>query len=114
MEEVLDARKRAALSVILGDSEQRLGEIAGDGLDPVAGPPALAQRIELLLRLLAHKDVDVPLALEEALDEMTPDETGRSRHEVAHPVSPSAVWSGVGIYPVPGPSQRTRTVTRLE
>ena len=84
VEEVLDARQR--LAVLLGDAEQRLAEVADDGLDPVRGAPALDQLVELLARALADEHVDVALALEQPLDQMAADETGRAGHEVAHRV----------------------------
>jgi hypothetical protein len=114
VKEVLDPLER--LAVLLGDPEQRLGEVAGDGLDPVrAVSPALAQGFELLPRPLAHEDVDVPLALEQALDEMAADEPGRPRHEVAHPVFPlRALVRGGNLLRFGARPQRTRTLTRLE
>jgi len=119
VEEVVDALER--LAVLLGDAEVRLGEVAGDRPDAVGARAAvLAQPLELLLGPLPDQDVDVAVALEQALDEMAADESGRSRHEVAHPfVSPSAVSvRGAGIYldvSAPGPararSSRPRTGT---
>jgi hypothetical protein len=84
VEEVLDAGER--LAVLLGDAEQRLREVAGDGLDTVAGAPALDQRVQPLARALADEHVDLSLALEELLDQIAADEAGRARHEVAHRV----------------------------
>ena len=84
MEEVLDAGER--LAVLLRDAEERLREVAHDGLDAVARAPALDQRVQPLARALANEHVDVPFALEQPLHEMAADEAGRAGHEVAHRV----------------------------
>ena len=70
------------------DAEQRLGQVAGDGVDAVAAAEALDQRFELLGRPLADEHVDVALALEQPFDQMAADEAGGPRHEVARHVFP--------------------------
>ena len=97
----LDAR------LLPSESEQRLREIADDGLDAVAGAPALDQGVQPLARALAHEHVDVPLALEQPLHQMAADEAGRTGHEVAaHRVLLLSI-GGVSLYG--RASQRTRT-----
>ena len=85
VEEVVDAGER--LAILLGDAEQGLGQVADHRLDAVSGAPALDQLVEPLAGALAHEHVDVPLALEQPLHEVAADESGRTRHEVAHRVS---------------------------
>ena len=61
-------------AVGLGDAEQRLGEVARDGAHAPGGGRAepLEQGVEALLRPLAHEHVDVPVALEQPLDQPAP------------------------------------------
>ena len=76
VEEVVDARE-VALHAELG-----LREVADDRLDPVGVTPALDELGELVARALAHEDVDVTFALEQALHEVTSDEPGGTSDEV--------------------------------
>ena len=48
------------------------------------GVPDFAQRIELLLRLLAYQNVDGLAALEQILDQKAADEPGAAGDEVGH------------------------------
>jgi hypothetical protein len=66
------------------DAEPGLRQVAHDGLDPIPRAPALDQRVELLARALPHEDVDVPLTLEQPLDEVAADEPRGPGDEVAH------------------------------
>ena len=63
-------------------AEPRLAEVADHRLDPVGLSPPFDQLVELLARALAYEHVDVALALEQPLDEVTPDEAGGARDEV--------------------------------
>ena len=77
VEEVVDL----ALELV-ADAQPRLVEVADDGLDAIAGVPAFDQLVELLARALAHEHVDVALALEQSLHEVTPDEARGARDEI--------------------------------
>ena len=83
VEDVLDVAGQRG-DVVVGQAQPRLGEVAEDGLDAVAGAPALDQAIEALARALADEHVDVAFALQQPLDEVASDESGRARHEVRH------------------------------
>ena len=85
MEEVVD-RALVGGDPVLGDAELGLGQVARDGLDAVAGVPAVGDElVELVLRACTHEDVDVTLAVaQELLDQVAPDEPRCTRHEVAH------------------------------
>src|SRR5215467_9501768 len=69
----------------LRDAEQRLVEIADNG-DHLcfAGSQFLAQRDELLLRALAHQNVDRVASLEQVADQKAADETRATGDEVGH------------------------------
>ena len=84
MEEVIDV-PRQLLDVLLGDAEPTLREVADDPDDPLlVDAPAVAELGEAALRPLADEHVDRPLALEQQLDEVTADESGRAGDEIAH------------------------------
>jgi hypothetical protein len=109
VEDVLDALQR--LAVGLRDAEHRLREVAHHGLDPLGGAPAGDQLVELLPGALADEDVDVSLALEQALDQVPADEAGRPRDEVAQRfllLGPLMAREPIGA------GQRTRTVAVRE
>jgi hypothetical protein len=116
VEEVLDAGERPA--VLIGDAEIGLGEVAGDGLDPVGAIAGRrSQALELVLGALAHQHMDVAFALEQPLDEMPTYEAGGSRDEVAHPVCPPPILiRGAGIYlgfSAPGPERAWSSRARM-
>ena len=67
------------------DAQLVLEQVAGDGDDPaLVGAQVLDQRVDLPARALAHQHVDGPVALQQLLDEVAPDETGRAGDEVVH------------------------------
>ena len=84
VEEVVDVALEPG-EILVGDAEARLGEIADDADDAlVVDAPAVAQLREPALGALADEHVDRPLPLEQELDEVAADETGRAGDEVAH------------------------------
>ena len=108
VEEVVDvAAQRVARRRV--DAEQRRGEVAGDGVDPPVAAEPGGDRLELLGRARAHEHVDVALALEQPLEQMTADEAGRPGHEVRRHEGPLLAGPEAGAY-----LQRTRTVSARE
>src|SRR4030095_10599102 len=102
-----------ALDVSGGDPETRLRDVADDHDDAiVADAPAAATRLEAALGALANEDVDRPLALEQALDEVPPDEPGCSRHEVAHLASSTLRPDPTTSAWAPGPLPARRVCPR--
>ena len=93
VEEVVDR----AVQLIDGgvvEAEARLGQVAGDRLDPCptaragGGDPLLRdQRLKLVARSLTYEHVDVSVALQQARDKVSPDEPGRARDEIGHVAS---------------------------
>ncbi len=102
VEEVIDVAAEQ-LDLLLGDAEQRQGEVADDGVDARARGgavqvlPLFEESLDANLGALAHEHVDVALAGEEALDEVAPDEARCAGYEVGHGAS---IASGAG----PGPA----------
>src|SRR5205807_6225586 len=61
-----------------------LREVPDHGDEPVARPQPRGELVEPPPRALPNERVDRPLALQKLLHEVTPDESGRARHEVVH------------------------------
>ena len=99
MEEVLD-RAFEFCDPLLFEAQQRHAQIAEHGMDaPAHGRlgdrfPVLDQLVQTPLRILAHKHMDLALALQQALDQPAADEAGRSRHEVGHVLSSKSIPRG--------------------
>jgi hypothetical protein len=73
------------LELGVGHAEVRLGQIADHGDHSlVVGAPGFAEAGELLLRVLAHEDIDRVAVLEQVLDKKTADKAGPAGHEVSH------------------------------
>ena len=71
------------LDVRVGNPQALLGEIADDSHDSIlADAPAVSKLLEPALRALADEDVDRPLALQQLLDEVAPDEARGTGDEV--------------------------------
>ncbi len=76
------------VDLLVGDAEPALREVADDGNDAALGrAPAVDQLFEATAGALADEDVDRPLALEQQLNEIPPDEPGRTSYEVTHSLS---------------------------
>src|SRR5206468_1068121 len=89
VEEVVDPLALELGDLLVADAELGLREIAEHGLDTALGlgSPALDELLEPLRRALAHEHVDVAIALEQLLDEVTADEARRAGDEVGHAFS---------------------------
>ena len=76
------------LREVLG-SQLVLEQVAGHGDDPpLLRTQVLSQRIDLPARAVPHEYVHGPVAPQQLLDEVPPDETGRAGDEVVHSESP--------------------------
>ncbi len=88
-----------SLEIFVGDPEPGLGEVADDADDAIlADPPAVTELGEAALGALSHEHVDRALALEQQLDQVSADETGRSGYEVAHSSPPRLRIAAFGPY----------------
>src|SRR3954470_3743290 len=93
MEEVVDVALQNG-PVLVGYTHPRLVEVADHRLDAFAdggavlrgalGRPAVDELVELVGRSGADEDVDVTLAVEQALDQVPPDEPCPPGHETRH------------------------------
>src|SRR3954470_16853250 len=93
MEEVVDVALQNG-QVLVGYAHPRLVEVADHRLDAFAdggtvlrgalGRPAVDELVELVGRPGADEDVDVTLAVEQALDQVPPDEPCPPGHETRH------------------------------
>ena len=71
------------LSVFFRDPEGGITQIADDRHDPTRlSSPACLKLLQPRPRSLAHEHVDESLSLEQPLDEIAADESGRAGHEV--------------------------------
>ncbi len=70
-------------------SERRLGQISVNGDQPFAvRTETRLQRLELVLRSLAHQAVHVAVACQEPCQQVPSDEARRARHEIRHVAPP--------------------------
>jgi len=86
VEEVVNPGGRELVPGRVVDPESRRPEVTGHRLDALSRlrAPGLDPGVQSLGRALAHEQVDVAIALEQALDEVPADEAGRTRDEVVH------------------------------
>ena len=78
------------------DAEALLREVADDRYEAIAGAQLVTQLVEPAARSLPHQGVDRPVASQQLLDEMTPDEAGRAGHEIVHR---TCLHAGARVYP---------------
>src|SRR6056297_1531732 len=88
LEEVIDFALQR-LCILLGNSQPRFGQVAGDCNDSLGmvGPTVLDQLIEFLLGSSAHQDVHGPLAFQQTVDQIAADKTGSAGDKVSHEVA---------------------------
>ena len=92
------------LAIQAVDAEVRLAQVADHGLDAVASGPQRSTSASSLSRgPFANQHVDVAVALQQLLDEVPPDESGRAGDEVA--MATFSATYGQGAYtPRPPPA----------